>query len=201
MERLHRTLCVWATLWGLGGASSAAWATTLLHLDWQDLVQFADVIVRAKVESVKGKVHVAESSVAFTEVKLIPLETFKGASLMVNQPDITLHLPGGKTPEVQLHISASGTFVPKTEVMVFLEATDQDHFVLLGMTQGKFEIYTDPVTRVQMAKRDVAGLHTLIPTKHGAFVSGTVTGTSDDQVPYDLLKSMILSNGKEPKGR
>jgi hypothetical protein len=119
-------------------AALPAQATTLLELDVEALTQLSDVVVHARVGRVTARWS-DDGARIFTEVELVPLETWKGTTagpLLATQP-------GGVVGHVGQRVEGVARFTPGEEVVVFLEARGP-RFTVAGLSQGRFALEHAP---------------------------------------------------------
>ena len=124
-------------------------ATTLVHLQFQELVSYSNAI--ARVQCLGSDVRM-ENGEIWTDTRFRVNESEKGylpASIVVRQP-------GGKLQNMHSHVEGSPKFRPGEEVFLFLLGKPGRQFNVVGWSQGTFRIHRDPRTGVESVTQDSA---------------------------------------------
>lgn len=133
MIRLLRLL----TLTLLVLLSAPAMATTVVELELDELVKLSDAIVVADVKETEA--YLDEGRV-FTKIVLSVREVWKGEETK----EITVVHLGGRTEKLATRVHGMPTFQVGERTLVFLERPKgHPHFVVTGLSQGKFNVTTD----------------------------------------------------------
>ncbi len=169
-------------------------ATTILHLDLPDLVKASEIVVKGKVGRVQSRSTEDGMLLPFTEITLIPEIIYKSHVAIDEDASIVIRTLGSQSKGRALHVAGTGKFKVGEEVVVFLEATSDSYFILLGMAQGKYDIYKDHKTGLSMVARQTQGLHRVAKPLSKAIIQGIVQGTSDNHIPLHLLETIIENN-------
>lgn len=174
---------------------SHVFSTTIRLLDLDALSQKADMIVRANVLRVESQPSASNPKILVSIVTLNPLEILKPSPTgSPNLSPIKIRYVGGTSGHQRLYVPGSPTFEPNQDVVVFLERAQHVFFSVLGMAQGKFDVWVDPETKAPWVKRNNQNL-LLVTNNHSIISQGLrLSGTSDDFIPYDTFKSIVLNN-------
>src|SRR5260221_1986619 len=130
-NRLRRKL-LWTLFYiGLTVLAAAASATTLVRLSFDDLVEKATAVTRARcVDSIS----VWRNGEIWTDTEFEVLEVSKGTSAGV----LRISLPGGRVHHVPSHVDGVPVFRPGEEAYLFLWRGRGPGTFVLGLTQGTF---------------------------------------------------------------
>jgi hypothetical protein len=126
---------------------SGVYAGNLIPLTIEQLVQHSELILFGAVLSTSSKQHSAGG--IYTRVELNVVELWKGA--VAKQPFKIVH-DGGTFGEKRVTVSDQIDFQPGEEIVAFLVINQRGEGVSLGMSQGKFHIWTDGVTKQKYAR-------------------------------------------------
>jgi len=111
-------------------------ATTMIPLDLKALVDNADRVVDATVESTESHWTAGHDAI-FTDVKLRVLRVYKGA--VKTGELITVRREGGVVDGIGQRVFGAAQFVPGEEAVVFVEQRGGASYVV-GMAQGKLHV-------------------------------------------------------------
>ncbi len=137
----------------LGLLAEARAATVLRRLTNQDLATQADRVVLGTCEKIESQ-WVGRELVTLVTFRVE--ETLKGSPA----PRVTVVLPGGVDLKGPVPLAMDYGEAPRMaegeEDVLFLQSIEQvpHGFVILGFTQGKFTVYSDP-HKGKMATRDL----------------------------------------------
>lgn len=135
---------------------ASALATTVLKMDLEALVGTADAIV---VGQVVAQEAVVEEGKVFTVTTIRVDELLKGESVVRRRADgsgsldevekapetLTIKQIGGRTDSLATYVAGMPSFEVGEEVVLFAERPKQlEHFVVTGLSQGKFHIALGP---------------------------------------------------------
>lgn len=120
-------------------AASAASATTLQSLDFDDLVGMADGVVIGTVDGIQ--VHQANDGTIYRYVTFGDLEVLTGA---YGEAQITLRFEGGALGREVLVVHGSPEFEEGERVVLFVEGNGERVVPLVGWEQGLFRVQVDP---------------------------------------------------------
>lgn len=120
-------------------AASAAGATTLLSLDFNDLVSAADGVIIGTVDGIE--VHRSDDGVIYRYVTLGDLEVLTGT---YGEAEITLRFEGGVLEDEALLVHGSPEFEEGERLVLFVEGNGEGIVPLVGWEQGLFRVQTDP---------------------------------------------------------
>ncbi|MFT3708714.1 MAG: hypothetical protein QM817_13770 [Archangium sp.] len=163
--------------------ASAAFATTLLALDVQGLTKNSHAVVRGTVKSVSSR-WTKDGGRIMTDAVIEVSETWKGAAVK----QVTVMQPGGEVGDVGQLVHGTVKFKAGEEVVVFLEARGDDHFLLTGMVQGRFKVERSSDGKAVFARQELDGEALFLDTTTRQPVSpGGV------MLPIDQLRAQVLS--------
>jgi hypothetical protein len=126
-------------------------ATVALKLDLETLTDKADLIVRAKIDSVESRWNAANTGI-FTHHACTVSQTLKGEAVAA----LTFVTRGGVVGNKGQHVAGSGTFSKGEEYVLFLWRDDEKQLQLVGMVQGALRI--KQVDGIERAAGSFAGL-------------------------------------------
>lgn len=130
---MKRALAV-LTLIGLLAATTVVWATTVVKLDFDQLVAASDVIIVGHIATVKA---FEQNGRVFTRVEVRVDETLKGA--VAGKLEI-VHI-GGRTDDLVTRVHGMPSFEVGEHALLFLEQPRSvKHFVVTGLAQGKIAL-------------------------------------------------------------
>ena len=150
MSTTQRRRFLWILfLLGIGLiAAAAASATTLVRLQFAELVHLANAITRGRCVSVET---VMERGEVWTNTTFEIMETPKGelpARIVVRQP-------GGKYLDIQSRVEGTPEFRAGEQAYLFLWG-NSPHFTVLGWSQGTFRIRRNARTGTETVTQDSA---------------------------------------------
>lgn len=88
-----------------------------------------------------------EKRMVYTYVKMVVEETLKGTP----QKEILLRQPGGQAGGVTMKVHGVAQFKPGEKALVFAQIDADGAPTVTGLAQGKYRIYKDPKTGLDMA--------------------------------------------------
>jgi len=154
-----------------------AWATTVIRMDLQTLVQESDSIVQGRVEHVDAQWDDQKKTI-FTYVFVRVHDPLKGDF----RPTVLIRQLGGKVGDMNLSIIGMPAFRSGEEVIVFLKSNPiEATYHVVGLTQGKYEVADD------FAVANASGIE-LMDRKTGQIEAGLFT-----KQPLETFKSRIRS--------
>jgi hypothetical protein len=135
---------------GLLLAPPPAQGTILVSLTTQQLTDQADLVIQGSV--LEQRIVTLEGRL-WTDTSMRVTEALKGAAspgqiLIIRQP-------GGETPTLGMRVAGAAQFQPGERALVFLQRVG-DHFIPVGMTQGKYQIYRTAQGALRV-RREAAG--------------------------------------------
>jgi hypothetical protein len=148
MQRLTIWLCA-ALAWPFPNSAQAG---NVIPLTIEQLVQHSELIVYGTVLSTSCQQDTAGR--IYTRVELNVAEVWKGAA--IKQP-VAIVYGGGTFGEKRVTVSDQVDFQPGEEVVAFLVINQRGEAVSLGMSQGKFHIWTDRITKQKYARNPFHG--------------------------------------------
>ena len=112
-----------------------AWATTVIRMDLQTLVQESDSIVQGRVEHVDAQWDDQKKTI-FTYVFVRVHDPLKGDF----RPTVLIRQLGGKVGDMNLSIIGMPAFRSGEEVIVFLKSNPiEATYHVVGLTQGSMK--------------------------------------------------------------
>jgi hypothetical protein len=133
------------TLAAVLALSGAGWTTSLVRLDTKTLTLRSDAVVTAQVS--RPPKPVKEGKMTYTEVTLLVENTIKAAPQFQNAQYIRVKQLGGTYNGITTVVPGMPSFRTGERVLVFLrQDTVTKNYNVVGLSQGKYEILTDPET-------------------------------------------------------
>lgn len=127
-------------------------ATTVMHMEVEDMAPMAAVVLIGEVNQVQASWN-AEKTKIHTRVLISPTEVLKGDKGLGT---VLVKTIGGQVGNTVAEVSGAPKFVVGERVLVFLEPRkDGDGYLTLGFYQGKFKVFNDPASGREMIVRDV----------------------------------------------
>jgi hypothetical protein len=166
MSYQQRRRFLWALfLIGLIFVAIAARATTLVRLQFYQLVQHASAIARVRCLRAETRM---ENGEIWTDTSFQVVQRGKGYL----PAEIVVRMPGGKFQHLTSHVDEVPEFRPGEEVFLFLIGRPGSPFYIVGWTQGTFRIHTNPRSGTEAVTQDSAAVPVFDPrthqfTKHG----------------------------------
>ena len=128
--------------------SHQAYATTMVPLSLNQLVDAADEVVKGQVTEVWTEPD-QKTGMIWTYAQVEVSKTLKGEP----GPVVILEQPGGKWGSKEARIEGVARFSVGEEGYFFVEHLASGRNVSVGMSQGKFNIIMDPYQRKEIAVR------------------------------------------------
>ena len=160
-------------------------ATTVIRLNFDQIVNKADVILSGRVINQENRViETAGKKVPYTYVTLSVDEKLKGT---FKGDTYTLRFKGGNIPEknLTLHVGGMPTFKTGQEVFLFVRESTALPSPIVGFSQGYFHVTQDPKTGARVMRRADGD-----PVSEG-FVTGLQNKTQGQQVTYEIFKNQV----------
>lgn len=130
------SLCFGAALLAILGLGSAVEATTLLHVDLEDLAIQADRVVRGRVQLERTEAD-PRTGVIVRVWRLVPEEALAGPSDLEPVEVVTL---GGRLGEIAQVVEGAASLAEHDELMLFLQDLPGERVRVVGMAQGVFHV-------------------------------------------------------------
>jgi hypothetical protein len=156
-------------------ARTSLFAVQVIPLSVDELASQSDLVVHATVKT-KSCDRTAEGRI-FTRVTLEVTDVWKGR-LATNHLQV-LH-GGGTIGNVRSEVSCQVEYTPGEEVVAFLVFNPRGDAITLGLAQGKFHVWKDPLTGEKF-------VHNLC---HGA-PEKPAFGTPAEKLPFKALASQV----------
>lgn len=138
--------------------ASVALATTVVQLDFEQLVKVSDLVVVGEVLSVEG---VEDGGRVYTHVQVKVDETLKGAA----REKLEIIHVGGRTDHLVTRVAGMPSFTVGERALLLLEQPKgYSHFVVTGLTQGKFRLSKHDDGSIELLP-DAEPAHFLRPVK------------------------------------
>jgi len=140
-------------------APRPSFATVVVPVSNPDLAKQATAIIIGKVSSLQSTWDPQGQKIV-TYITLTVEEVLKG---LVPDSTLTIKEIGGTVDDLQLWIDGNPEFTQGEKVLVFLTQNSDGTARILHLYQGKFSIFTDKDTGVEMAYRNAppAGVHVI----------------------------------------
>ncbi len=116
-------------------------ATTLLQMNFDDLVTISDGIVAGTVHNIES--YYDDQNEIYTDITLKDLDIING---IYNQNTLTIRLNGGEVAGHVLFLEGAPRFDLNDRVILFLLENGKILVPIAGWTQGVFRVITDPST-------------------------------------------------------
>ena len=166
-------------------------ATTMVELSLDQLAQASSQIVRAHAIIQESHWNATHTQIV-TLTTLAVEQTVKGAA----QATVVVEQPGGTVGTYREYVPGTVRFYPITSYVLFLEpasaeTSEATHYLIVGMTQGAYRIYVDPVTHAERVIRPMGGAYGASP----ALVKLTEATTALEQFQaqlHSLLRSPLV---------
>jgi hypothetical protein len=118
--------------------AAPAFATTVVKMDLEQLVQQADLIVQGQVQSAYSRWD-EERRLIFTYISIRVDDPLKGE----RRRSVLIRQIGGTVGGIQMHVAGVPQFKSGETAIVFLKRQDDGAFQVVGMNQGVYEIVGD----------------------------------------------------------
>ena len=122
---------------GLAGIS-AAFATSVSRLSFEDLTDRSDLVVSGQINRSWADWD-AEHKFIWTHYELSVSDTLKGSA----GSTVTLSEPGGIVGDKGMNIAGAVSYVQGEKVVVFLQRMPNGYLRTVGWSQGKFRVDQD----------------------------------------------------------
>lgn len=122
----------------LAGPAAPAFATTVIKLNLEQLVQRADLIAQGQVQSVYAQWD-DERRLVFTYISIRVDEPLKGE----RRQWVLIRQVGGTVGTIQMSIAGVPQFKSGEMAIVFLKRQEDSTFQVVGMNQGVYEVVED----------------------------------------------------------
>jgi len=167
-------------------------ATTVLRVPLEEMARTCDLVVHARVESVRVVTASDDERRISTEVRLAVLQVLKGHA---TGPALVLTLPGGRTERWTLAIPGMPQFREGEEVVLFLERTSAG-LRPAGLALGTYRVRRDPSTGQARAVRDLRGVAVVERTRSGLeYPEAGPVSHADDEMALDVLAARVRNAG------
>lgn len=129
-------------------------ASIILQLSDQQMTTQAHRIVHGKVVR-KYSLWEAKERRIYTYITLAVLDMIKGTS----DTEVVIRQVGGTANGLGMHVPGTASFQLGEEVLVFLERSrDSAHYLVMGMSYGKYRVKIDTKTQMRILHRDLHGV-------------------------------------------
>ncbi len=177
-----RTACALAALMLM---TVAAAAVDMIPISIKQLTERADLVVRGTVSEKSCQRDPAGR--VYTRVKLDVTEVLKGAR--ATGPFTVVH-GGGVLGVQRSEVSGQVDYQLGEEVIAFLVLNQRGEGVTVGLSQGKFHVWTDPASGAQLARNPF----------HGGAVTAAAPGSAAQpaaaRLRVDDLKRQVTEAGR-----
>jgi len=177
----------------IGGS---AWATTMIQLDRQDLLQQADLIVEGRVALPPKPFVEGPGQIVFSKITILVEEYYNTSSISPQQEEIR-HIeilqPGGTYNGRTTVVPGMPSFRPNERVFLYLKRNPRTgDYNVVGLSQGKFEIKTEAGTGLDYLVPSVIGVN-LVSTQPAAQQAGKAAPT-DEAAPARKAGKLYLKD-------
>jgi len=163
---------------------STANATIVRTLSEEDLVNHAETILRGTVTSVRSEWN-EERTKIFTYITITPGNFLKKDG---TPKEIVIKQPGGEVDDIGMLVEGTSFFEEGEEALLFLEKGSGGYYKVLGLSQGKFSLGTDPISRREiLVKKKVR----MIRTPEGKITKQVLEVRSDKKLFLDEFTDRI----------
>ncbi|MGH9404139.1 MAG: hypothetical protein ACRD2P_18805 [Terriglobia bacterium] len=178
-----RALC--SMLIAVGLTALPALATSLVRLSLDQLTQASSAVLQGHVVSQASQWNAQHTEIVTLTTVAVD-QNVKG-----NTPStVVVEQLGGTVG--RLHVAVPGTmhFSPQARYELFLQpsAANASHFLLVGMREGAYRIYTDPETRQERVVNPMGG----VAYRQAQGTAGT-SGVAPATVPLDQFQQRVSS--------
>lgn len=120
--------------------ATPAWATVIVPLEIEALVDRSELVVRGVVEESESRFTSAGTQI-FTFSRVRVLEHFKGAAVET----VEVRTPGGTVGELTQQVTGAPELAPGDEVILLLRRVHPEHdlYLVTGFSQGVFRVVAD----------------------------------------------------------
>ncbi|MCA9520947.1 MAG: hypothetical protein KC609_08235 [Myxococcales bacterium] len=162
---MRRTLTAWLTLAVLFSTAPAE-ATIVLQLSDATLARDADAIVHGRVVSKSAAWHTTTRRI-YTTYQIEALQFVKSPTISTQRPrTLAVRVLGGTVGHYGMRVAGTTRMSVGDEVVLFLERV-RGEWMVLGMSQGKFEVYRDAKTNTRWVRARRTGLTLATRDKSG----------------------------------
>jgi hypothetical protein len=127
-------------------------ATLVVPLSIEQLADQAQLVVRGKVQ--QSTVDRDDAGRIYTRIELEVIEVWKGTFA---GSKIEIEHGGGRLGNRTVYVSGQVSYPLGQEVVAFLVFNPRGRAVTLGLAQGKFEVWTDPLSGRKLARNFLHG--------------------------------------------
>lgn len=192
MKNSSSIVVIFLVLIFLISASLSIHASVVVKMTFDKIVSDADIILSGRVTQVQAKreqnPHTGKNSV-YTYISIESEQVFRGS---FKGTSYTFKILGGAIPGEPTGEMLTGApeFKPGQEVFLFLKNDNTLYCPVVGLSQGRFNLRTDPKTGYRMVYDNYNNPIT------GSFISDTAGG-SKDAITYEQFKAMVESRLKQ----
>ena len=158
----------WSRASAIGALAGALWvgvqvtstgATTMVQLSLDQLVQASSDVVR-------GRPIAQQSTWNAQRTEIVTLTTIAVEQVVKGEATgtVVVEQPGGRAGSYRVAVPGTVHFQPNTSYVLFLEPASSEplesapHYLVVGLLQGAYRIYTDPVTGEERVIKPLGGV-------------------------------------------
>jgi hypothetical protein len=169
----------------------AGLATTLVHMDLDELTRAAGVVARARCLATSSR---------WEDGHLWTLTTFEVTEVWKSETPrtIVVRLVGGRDGHRTVQVDGVPRFRAGEEVVLFLESSAMGELTVTSWAQGTFRIRRDPRTQEESVTQDTSGLGVFDPATR-QFHPGGVRHMSMEEFRGRILRATRGARGKQPQ--
>lgn len=131
---------------------SNAYGTVLRKMGAKELTNRSNVVVVGKVKSIRTQWS-DDGTKIYTYITVSVEKCVKGN--LPPSSEITIKQLGGEVGGIGLKVVGAPEYGEGEDVLTFLEGNESNYFQCVGMTQGKYTIKTDDVTKKKILIREI----------------------------------------------
>jgi hypothetical protein len=181
---------IFVTILSLGSVESTSNATMVKRLSEDDMTNQAKTIVTGRVLATKSEWN-EERTKIYTYITISTQTFLKGD----DQPqEMVIKKLGGEVGDIGMLVEGTSVFEEGEEVLLFLRKGRKGFHRILGFSQGKFSIETDPVSQRKMLIKKKARM---VRTQDGRIGKKIFKIKSDKTMFLDDLTSRIQNIVKQ----
>ena len=168
----------------LGTLVSTTNATVVKELSEEDMVNQSEEILIGTCASIRSEWN-EEGTKIYTYITFSVHNVLKGGE---SPQQITIRQLGGEVGDIGMRVEGASVFEEGEEALLFLRAGRKGYHRVVGLSQGKFSIKTDPVTqrKILVRKRLQRAM-----TRQGRIETRIVEVKSDKKLFLDELTDRV----------
>jgi len=176
----------------IGANSIQVYATTVIKMDFDSIVKSADVIISGKVVEIEAKREINPTTSKYSIYTHVTIELDDKLKGDIKDNFYTIRILGGVIPGEEIGEAMAGApkFKKGQEVFLFLKNDKTLYSPVIGFSQGRFNIKTDPKTGM---KKVYDNMGKPVTEK---FLTGDNSKDATRAVGLDFFKSLVRKKMK-----